>query len=168
MPDTPSAARTGDIVGRRFGRRVVLAHAFTDKNSYWLVKCDCGTEQIACLPNLKKSTSCGCIHAYVVETHGHSKNRKPSKVYSIWDAMRQRCSNPKTINFKYYGGRGITVCDRWHVFENFLADMGEPLQGLSLDRIDNNGNYEPGNCRWTTRLIQNRNKRQRGPQHVSC
>jgi hypothetical protein len=160
-------SRVTEMVGRRFGRRVVLAHAYTDKNSYWLVHCDCGTEQIACLPNLKKSASCGCIHAYVVETHGHSKNGKSSKIYCVWDAMRQRCFNPNTKGFKHYGGKGITVCDRWLVFKNFLADMGEAPAGLSLDRIDNNGNYEPSNCRWATRLVQNQNKRQRGPAHVA-
>ena len=87
-----------------------------------------------------------------------------SSVYHRWDAMIQRCTNPKHKAFKNYGGRGIKICDRWlESFEAFLADMGEPPDGLMLDRIDNDGNYEPGNCRWTTRGVQNINKRQRQP-----
>jgi hypothetical protein len=73
--------------------------------------------------------------------------------------MIQRCNNPKATNYKYYGGRGITVCDRWHSFINFLADMGERPAGMTLDRIDVNGKYEPSNCRWTTSSEQQQNKR---------
>jgi hypothetical protein len=74
--------------------------------------------------------------------------------------MMNRCTNPKRKDFKYYGARGISVCERWHSFDHFLADMGERPIGLELDRIDNDGNYEPGNCRWTTRSEQIRNRRQ--------
>jgi hypothetical protein len=83
-----------------------------------------------------------------------------SDTYRSWHGMRQRCSDPKQENYKYYGGRGITVCDRWQSFENFLADMGERPEGTSIDRYpDNDGNYEPGNCRWATRSQQQHNKR---------
>jgi hypothetical protein len=76
--------------------------------------------------------------------------------------MIQRCTNPRRDNFSYYGGRGIEVCDRWRTFENFLADMGERPTGLTLDRVDNDGNYEPGNCCWATRKQQISNRRPRG------
>lgn len=88
-------------------------------------------------------------------THGMTKTR----VYKAWLGMRARCGNPRQTAYSYYGGRGIKVCERWSVFENFLADMGEPGVGLTLDRIDSNGNYEPSNCRWATKAEQTRNQR---------
>lgn len=94
--------------------------------------------------------------------HGETLNRKPSVEYVTWVGMRQRCENPRRVEYPRYGGRGIFVCQRWHYFGNFLADMGRrPSPYLSLDRIDNNGNYEPGNCRWADRKTQNTNQRSR-------
>ena len=87
--------------------------------------------------------------------HGMSR----TSTYHIWQTMRQRCSNPNATAYASYGGRGITVCDRWQEFENFLADMGERPEGLSLERVNNNGNYEPGNCVWATRKAQAANRR---------
>jgi hypothetical protein len=91
--------------------------------------------------------------------HGHGRNGKESKTYRSWQSMKERCSNIKNKQYRDYGGRGITVCDRWLKFENFLEDMGECPNKLTLDRKNNNGNYCKSNCRWATQKKQNRNKR---------
>lgn len=92
-------------------------------------------------------------------THGHTRGKEFSPTYSSWTAMIARCTRPSQPGYKNYGGRGITVCQRWRAFDNFLADMGERPDGMTLDRFpDNNGNYEPGNCRWATKSAQNMNK----------
>lgn len=94
--------------------------------------------------------------------HGHCKRGVPrTATYKAWCDMKSRCLNPNRQDFHYYGGRDIKVCDRWLSFENFLADMGERPDGLTLERLNNNGNYEPSNCRWATWSEQNQNKRQR-------
>jgi hypothetical protein len=99
--------------------------------------------------------SCGCLHKEVLIKHNKSK----SSIHQIWMDMKQRCLNPNNNAYKHYGGRGIKVCERWYNFENFLADMDERPKGKTLDRIDNNGNYGPSNCKWSTPKEQLRNKR---------
>lgn len=89
--------------------------------------------------------------------HGHAARGAMTEIYMIWLTMRKRCSNPKSNGYARYGGRGISVCQRWDEFNNFIADMGERLPGKTLDRKDNDGNYEPSNCRWATRKEQSAN-----------
>lgn len=99
-------------------------------------------------------------------THGHSTHTTGSPTYATWRNMKQRVTNPLNTNYRYYGGRGITLDPRWYVFENFLADMGERPEGMTLDRIDHDGNYEPSNCRWATSSEQRLNRRL--PRCLDC
>jgi hypothetical protein len=91
--------------------------------------------------------------------HGHAYAGRPSPTYRSWKHMIDRCHNEKFNGFEYYGGKGVKVCDRWHVFVNFLADMGERPPGMTLDRLDSERDYEPGNCKWSTSKEQNRHRR---------
>ena len=103
--------------------------------------------------------SCGCLGAELKLKHGHAPGdgRTSTPTFRAWSGMRDRCNNPNASSWKRYGGRGIRACERWNEFANFLSDMGEKPIGSSLDRIDNDGNYEPGNCRWASVAEQNRN-----------
>lgn len=125
------------------------------------VRCVCGTEYTVYMPHLRAGLmSCGCMNPAVTK-HGHARESRPkTPTYLSWRAMLARCK-PEHVAYRYYGGRGITVCDRWtgeNGFENFLADMGERRADLSLDRIDPDGNYEPGNCRWADARTQRLNR----------
>lgn len=153
-----------DLTGERFGRLTVIKQTENDKpyGTKWLCKCDCGNEVIVFSNNLRRGNtrSCGCLKLENQTTH----DLWGTPIYRAWDNMRNRCYNKHYPGFKNWGGRGIIVCDEWK--ENFqlfyeyvskLEHYGEP--GRSLDRIDNDGNYEPGNVRWATRKEQTMNRR---------
>lgn len=161
--------RALDLVGQKFCRLTVLERVENDKHgkSMWLCVCDCGNQTIVNGSALKKGNTkaCGCLNEEMTRTralkHGHSQNGKVSSEYTAWYCMIQRCDNPKNKDYAHYGGRGITVCERWgNSFENFYRDMGDkPSPRHSIDRIDNSKGYSPDNCIWATKAQQARNRR---------
>lgn len=155
-----------DITGVRFGRLTVVRMLTERRNrrAVYVCRCDCGAEKelIGTALRAGDAISCGCYDRERRRTHGQASGGKHSLTYVSWSAAIQRCTNPRNPKYANYGGRGIGICDRWrNSFEAFLTDMGErPTAGHSLDRHpDQNGNYEPGNCRWATVVEQNRNTR---------
>lgn len=159
-----------DLAGTRIAKWTVIRDAgrIPKGSRLWLCRCDCGTQRVVPASRLARggSQSCGCLRVeqpkILNRTHGHSKvpgKNNGTPTYQSWMAMRVRCAYKKHPAFHQYGGRGIAVCERWQAFENFLADMGERPAGTTLDRVDNDRGYEPGNCRWATRSAQARNRR---------
>lgn len=164
--------RAADLTGRTFGRLTVIAFAGgqgAGRPARWFCRCSCGGNVTTTASALVRgqSTSCGCYRREQISkakrTHGESswKQHHATPEYSAWHGMIGRCHNQNDQNFRLYGERGIVVCARWRgSFEAFLADVGRrPSPTHSIDRIDSNGNYEPGNVRWATVFTQNRNRR---------
>ena len=154
-----------DLSGRRFGRLVVQRRVDAPPGkSHWLCLCDCGGTKIVRQAHLVHgpTKSCGCLHDTFRLEHGHCRGRRGTPTHKSWDAMIGRCTRPTNASYKNYGGRGITVCERWRSsFKNFLEDMGERPTGKTIDRIDSDGDYEPGNCRWATAAEQLANRKPR-------
>lgn len=159
-----------NLIGNKYGRLTVLKLAPKRENStkrYWICECECGNIIEVRTANLISghTKSCGCLHKEILKQDRYGNNidniNKHKIIYSVWNSMRSRCYNPKNKAYKYYGERGIKICDEWQYFPNFkkwACENGYNI-GLTIDRIDSNGNYEPNNCRWTTMKKQQNNKR---------
>lgn len=158
-----------DLTNQIFGRLKVIARDSSNATgqTFWICRCDCGNHKSIASYSLKrgKSKSCGCLQKELASKkftiHGHNRVGRKSPEYDIWGSMIQRCTNPNNKHYPHYGGRGITVCDRWRdSFESFIADVGNrPSPKHSIDRIENDKGYEPGNVRWATKKQQCRNQR---------
>lgn len=156
-----------DLTGQRFNRLLVLERDVSKSSGFkqqvfWTCLCDCGNTlsvRSYCLRK-QRTKSCGCYKADLDHSQDNIKHGMyNTRTYHTWEGMKQRCLNPKATRYPDYGAVGISVCDRWLDFSNFLEDMGERPKGKTLDRINPFGNYEPGNCRWATPLEQQHNQR---------
>lgn len=150
------------MIGKTFNRLTVIRTV--KRGACTLVECQCLCGEIVIAEpkrvRIGRIKSCGCYSREKVSERFTKHGLSTNYIYRVWQSMISRCTKPKFSYYHLYGGRGITVCERWRKFENFVADMGmRPSSEHSLDRIDNDGNYEPSNCRWATRLQQNNNKR---------
>lgn len=158
-----AAQRRKDLNGQKFGRLSVAEFDSVSIHgqAIWRCICDCGTERKILANSLTagKTVSCGCYFRDTANKSNLKHGLGRTKTANIWRGMKQRCNSSTSSHFKYYGGRGITVCERWQDYLNFLADMGECPEGHSIDRIDPDGDYTPENCRWIPQRLQARTTR---------
>lgn len=151
-----------DLSGQRFFRLTAIReHGYRNKKVWWWCRCDCGVEKEVAAATLRqgKAKSCGCWKAEEWKARQTDHGCSRYSWYKSWEAAKSRCQNPNNDVYHLYGGRGIRFCERWEDPRNFLADMGERPAGMSLDRINPDGHYEPGNCRWATSLQQGQFRR---------
>lgn len=157
-----------DLTGMRFGRLEVIKRGENiGRSAAFECRCDCGTMLTARAASLRNgdTASCGCYRAEKMAEKQRKHGHFGSRTYNSWASMLSRCRDKNKPAYARYGAIGITVCERWEKFENFLADMGERPEGCSIDRIDNDKGYEPGNCRWATPIQQRRNQRRYIARH---